>query len=241
VSNKISKSAIVDAAKGRWPEILGVLASIPIEVFNGAQQPCPLCGGEDRFRYDDAHGQGDYFCNQCGASDGFKMLQEKNGWSFPQALEELARHLNIDIQDHAPPSVVGKVRKKSDVKQVVPVPDSAPAPEMRHWKLEKTPDRTWEYRNMVGQLLYIIARYDHEDGSGKKTVVPWVYGTTGEMTKPAWISKHPEHRQLWNLPEIAARPDFPVLIVEGEKAAEAAKEMFGSALVVTTWNGGSKS
>jgi hypothetical protein len=36
---------------------------IPDTALNGKHKPCPSCGGEDRFRFTDRHGDGDYFCS----------------------------------------------------------------------------------------------------------------------------------------------------------------------------------
>lgn len=60
-----------------------------MKVLNGRHQPCPSCGGKDRFRFDDKRGDGDYFCSQCGAGKGFKLLQLLNGWDFKRAATEV--------------------------------------------------------------------------------------------------------------------------------------------------------
>ena len=47
----------MDVAKGRWREILPAL-SIPSQALNGKQQPCPMCGGTDRFSFTDRNRDG---------------------------------------------------------------------------------------------------------------------------------------------------------------------------------------
>ncbi|ECG5710560.1 DNA primase, partial [Salmonella enterica subsp. enterica serovar Java] len=42
-------------------------------------QACPVCGGSDRFRFDDKEGRGTWFCNQCGAGDGLKLVEKVFG------------------------------------------------------------------------------------------------------------------------------------------------------------------
>ncbi|EGL2228896.1 DNA primase, partial [Salmonella enterica subsp. enterica serovar Senftenberg] len=37
------------------------------------------CGGSDRFRFDDKEGRGTWFCNQCGAGDGLKLVEKVFG------------------------------------------------------------------------------------------------------------------------------------------------------------------
>ena len=55
-----------EAARGRWPEILASLGGLSDQQLTDDHQPCPLCGGNDRYRFDDKDGSGSWFCNQCG-------------------------------------------------------------------------------------------------------------------------------------------------------------------------------
>ncbi len=48
-------------------------------------QACPVCGGSDRFRFDDKEGRGTWFCNQCGAGDGLKLVEKVFGVSASEA------------------------------------------------------------------------------------------------------------------------------------------------------------
>ncbi len=40
----------------------------------GHHGPCPVCGGKDRFRFDDKEGRGTWFCNQCDPQSGGGLL-----------------------------------------------------------------------------------------------------------------------------------------------------------------------
>ena len=77
------------SAVGRWPGILGSLG-VDEKFLRNVHGPCPLCGGEDRYRFDDKDGTGSYYCNHCGAGRGFKLLMELNGWTFPETLGRVA-------------------------------------------------------------------------------------------------------------------------------------------------------
>ncbi|EMK4050013.1 DNA primase, partial [Salmonella enterica subsp. enterica serovar Newport] len=48
-------------------------------VIKNRHQSCPVCGGSDRFRFDDKQGRGTWFCNQCGAGDGLKLVEKVFG------------------------------------------------------------------------------------------------------------------------------------------------------------------
>jgi len=80
---------------GSWPECLAALGIDPDHLRRRKQQPCPMCGGTDRFVFDDRKGRGDYFCRHCGPGDGFRLLMGVNGWNFPEAVEAVAGYLGL--------------------------------------------------------------------------------------------------------------------------------------------------
>ena len=49
----------------RWLAILPALG-VPSHFLRNKHGPCPVCGGKDRFRFDDKDGKGTFFCNGCG-------------------------------------------------------------------------------------------------------------------------------------------------------------------------------
>ena len=75
-------------ARGRWKEILPRLG-IDARFLHNRHGPCPLCGGKDRFRFDDKDGEGTYFCNQCGPGSGIMLVRKKRGWDHALALREV--------------------------------------------------------------------------------------------------------------------------------------------------------
>jgi putative DNA primase/helicase len=79
-----------ELATGRWGYILPALG-IDERFMRNRHGPCPMCGGKDRFRYDDKQGRGTWICNNCGAGDGYALLQAFHGWGFRQARTEVER------------------------------------------------------------------------------------------------------------------------------------------------------
>ncbi|EAA5652766.1 primase-helicase zinc-binding domain-containing protein [Salmonella enterica subsp. enterica] len=73
---KMNVSETVKQACGHWPNILPALG---VKVIKNRHQACPVCGGSDRFRFDDKEGRGTWFCNQCGAGDGLKLVEKVFG------------------------------------------------------------------------------------------------------------------------------------------------------------------
>jgi putative DNA primase/helicase len=84
------KTPTIEASHKRWREILPALGVASV-ILNGKHQPCPACGGVDRFRFTDVRGDGDYFCSGCGAGKGLKLLQLVRGWDFAKAASEVDR------------------------------------------------------------------------------------------------------------------------------------------------------
>ena len=79
----------VERARGRWREILPLLG-IETRFLQNKHGPCPLCGGKDRFRFDDRDGSGSYYCNQCGPGAGLLLIRKLRGWNHRTACDEVA-------------------------------------------------------------------------------------------------------------------------------------------------------
>lgn len=84
----IDTSTLSSDAFGRWPGILQTLG-IDTKYLRDVHGPCPICGGKDRFRFDDK-GNGRWICGQCGSGDGFSLLQKVRGWSFVETKKQVA-------------------------------------------------------------------------------------------------------------------------------------------------------
>ncbi|CAM3985749.1 primase-helicase zinc-binding domain-containing protein [Rahnella victoriana] len=81
----------VSAAKGRWPQLLSALGITVAP--HGHHSPCPVCGGKDRFRFDNREGRGTWICNQCGAGDGLNLVERKLDISVKEAAVKVAEIL----------------------------------------------------------------------------------------------------------------------------------------------------
>lgn len=84
----MAKKDTREAAHGRWRSILSAMGFTPKQL-SGTHQPCPICGGTDRWRFTDYQGNGDYFCSGCGPGSGFDLLMGVNGWEFAYAAKEV--------------------------------------------------------------------------------------------------------------------------------------------------------
>lgn len=84
------KRKTADAARGKWRGILMALG-LEQKYLTGKHGPCPMCGGNDRFRWDNKDGNGTFFCSQCGAGNGFELLMQMKGYQFADAAADVDR------------------------------------------------------------------------------------------------------------------------------------------------------
>lgn len=79
---KMTVTEAATAARGQWPRILPALG---LEVVKNRHMPCPVCQGNDRFRFDDKDGRGTWICNHCGAGDGLTLVEKALSISLSEA------------------------------------------------------------------------------------------------------------------------------------------------------------
>lgn len=99
-----------DRARGRWADILGGLG-FGGDLLTGKHSSCPMCGGKDRFRFDDKKGGGTWICSQCGAGDGVQLVMKHFDWDFATAATEVEKMLG-DARQHS--AVVRPVKSIPD-------------------------------------------------------------------------------------------------------------------------------
>lgn len=119
---------------------------------------------------------------------------------------------------------------------LLPVPDGAPAPYATHPKHGK-PSMRWEYRNEAGQLLCWVYRFEPKDEGERKQFMPLTF-CEDEKGKRAWRWQGlPDPRPLYCLDALHSTIHEPVVVCEGEKAADAAALLFPGAVCTTMLNG----
>jgi Domain of unknown function (DUF6371)/Toprim domain len=138
----------------------------------------------------------------------------------------------INGGDHA--KARAKADQSDDWRPIVPVPDGAAEPAFIHPAYGK-PSRIWTYHDARGRMLFHVARFDPP--GERKQILPRCWGSWNG--KVGWYWRHPAAPRLpYGLDQLAVRPSDPVLVVEGEKSADAAAEILPE-FVVITWPGGS--
>jgi putative DNA primase/helicase len=78
------RTPTAERARNKWPALLEAFGIDP-RALTGRHTACPICGGRDRFRFDNKEGRGTWLCSHCGAGDGFDLITKSLGLPFPEA------------------------------------------------------------------------------------------------------------------------------------------------------------
>ncbi|MDR3420129.1 MAG: ATP-binding protein [Xanthobacteraceae bacterium] len=117
----------------------------------------------------------------------------------------------------------------------MPVPPDAPIPPAEHFKLGK-PSATWTYTAAAGAVLGHVLRFN--TGGGEKEFRPLTLWRPAKGGKTEWRwESWPSKRPLYGLRGLAERPSAPVMVCEGEKAADATTRLLPGFVAVTSPNG----
>lgn len=167
-----------------------------------------------------------------------KGLTSLYAWRYGVTLKEAGEDLN----DQA--SIV-QFRK--------PVAKPKKAPEPPQWEHSElppiaTPDEHFElgkadhvarYRDREGKAVGVVLRWDATEERPSKEIRPMSWVQMHNKESPEWKWCHfAEPRPLYRGERINAEPSKPILIVEGEKTAEAAEKLL-TGFVVVSWPQGS--
>lgn len=164
----------------------------------------------------------DFADPQIRGGDLVAALAQKHDITQLESAKRLASEIGFELYTPAAP-----------IPQDITMPPVGERPPNMYFKkYSMTPKMHWTYRNEKDEVLFYIARY--EPLGEKKQIVPWCWSSSSNR----YIAKHwPVPRPLYGLELL--KPDAPICIVEGEKAADAARELVTKERIVLTWPGGS--
>lgn len=198
--------------------------------FNGAEFKIGSISGEkgDSLSINWQTGVWSDFANGEKGSDLIALYAAKAGCSMSEAYDA------ITGPAYVPPSVTpAPVVPKRATLGIPPANNNKPT--LFVHRTYGPPSTVWTYRTEDGRPIGYVAR--HDQPGHRKQFIPWFYDTE----KNAWVNQMIDtDRPLYGLDLLHRNPDKPVLVVEGEKAADAAKVLASQHYVVVTWPGGAQ-
>jgi len=188
------------------------------------------------------------FASDDKGGDLVALVAYLEGSKQSDAAKRLAEFLGMASEKTAPPKRATSAPKnagsaitppkanKAAWRALLPVPSDAPPPFSIHSKHGK-PSIRWEYRNEAGQLLCLVYRFEPKNEGERKQFFPLTYCGDGTGAHAWRWQGLPDPRPLYRLDKLTANPGAPVVVCEGEKAADAAALLFPDAVCTTMLNG----
>ncbi|HJS85712.1 MAG TPA: DUF927 domain-containing protein [Acetobacteraceae bacterium] len=149
----------------------------------------------------------------------------------------------LTLDDASAEPIEPEIPGKDVWEPLLPAPEEPPKlTVLPRWKDAQAVAR-WVYRDDEGKPLFAAVRFTLADGT--KDTIPYTFGRRVWTTKrgkrqdmTGWHYKRPlPPLPLYGLDRLAQRPDAPVLVCEGEKAADAAATLFPDHVGITSQGG----
>lgn len=194
-----------------------------------------------------------FYCFGCGASgDAIEFVSKFEDIGFRDAVKSIVGNVTPITLDAATVNAPVRAQKDPEWLPQVPVPADITQKPMDTFNRRKgddwerlTASQRWEYRDAAGELIGYVCRFELPGGG--KDVMPQSFcmnSQTGEVSW-RWMS-FAKPRPLYGLDKLAKHPNAQVMVVEGEKTADAAQARYEAAgisrdkLVTVSWPGGGK-
>lgn len=194
-----------------------------------------------------------FYCFGCGeGGDAVDFVSKFENLGFRDSVQRIIG--NLPAGELASQPRAAKKDEPPEWTPVVPVPSGIKQRPMdtfnryngKAGQWEKfVASRTWEYRDANGELIGLVLRFEGPDGG--KFVMPQSYCVNTKTGEMSWrFLSFNKPRPIYGLDLLAANPDASVILVEGEKACDAARALLlalgvpQSKLVAVSWPGGGK-
>jgi putative DNA primase/helicase len=171
-----------------------------------------------------------YKCFACGAGGDAIDFLTRMGRTFQEACLELGGgDISGAVEPQKREPIPARPNSWKQIKPTGPVQHA-----IQHYR-HGIAQNFWTYRDALGDVIGYVCRFDVPGG---KEVIPYVYATDGSRSEWRWMGfENP--RPLYNLDLIHKNQSATVILVEGEKTADAISRINDSSLfIVTTWIGG---
>lgn len=197
--------------------------------------------------FNGSDGKERYACHGCSArGDSLQFVMDYYQLEFKPALdmlEDLAGGAGMESGAPLQRESLAKVKRQTweatpiDIKKAKP-PKSIPVHRDGDW-YDMPVVGAWPYCGVDGLLWGYACRIEKD---GKKDVIPMTWKVNPETGEARFKQGAlPEPRLLYGTEALAANPKANIILVEGEKAADAARRLLdGRPGLVLTWPGGCK-
>lgn len=252
----VDATAVLQAAEGNWFSLLQGFG-IHEKFLQNRHGPCPACGGDDRFRFDDK-GKGMHFCSGCGAGDGVDLLRKFLGQSFRQIIDQLAERLHVTTQeDRADPVRRQKLDLKGQLERMWNGAQrlGGTDPGSRYLERRLCGGRTWVQASRVlryhPRLSYLhsdnsrthhpglLAAIQGADGRMVALHRTYLSESGGKADVPEAKKTTPALRSMSGAAiRLAAPLDGVIAVAEGIETALAVQQLYGAPCWATISSGG---
>ena len=170
-------------------------------------------------------------------------LKEAKTWAqdFLGQTKNMALPKQFSFKDHSQEKEASWISLKADPSMLAPSFEQL-APKL---SLSYQEASRHAYKDAEGNLLFYVLRLAHKEDLTKKSFLHLSYGQYQDGSQsPTWALKgyQKEKKPLYQLEQLEQKPNAKVLIVEGEKAADAASKIFSNEnIICLTWSGGASS
>lgn len=193
-----------------------------------------------------------YHCMGCGAGgDHINFVQDMYQCDFKTAAEKLQEMAGGDFTMDDTSSVRRESVRAEVVPDWVPAIPAADIPAPKTLRVQRDGEwvdtpvvAAWAYRDRDGRLHGYTCRVEFEkpDGTIGKDVIPvtWMRNTKTGVEQLRQTSL-PKPRLLYGTELLNSHPRANIILVEGEKTADAARRLLANfPVLVVTWPGGGK-
>ena len=172
-----------------------------------------------------------FHCFGCGAQgSSIDFVMQYDSCTFQEAVEKINGSITVEQPARKKPA-------PQPWQQIGYQPAGLPEPEIIH-PMHGAPDEVYPYEMPDGEIIGYACRFNKESGKDI-AFFTWCKHIETGAEQFRWTG-FANPRPLYGLRQINERPSHPILIVEGEKVANAARLIFPNFNVVS-WSGGANS
>lgn len=215
---------------GQWHDVIQQITGFNpySKGLRGQNQPCPLCGGENRFSYTNTHNNGTWLCRQCTpeGSTGFGLISKILGLDNKETFKTIAKLYSSESFNSTP-------YQKHD-----PAPEFTKTQPLDDWDMKTLINKPgkqydfkhiWKWRDHNGAEYGYVARLEFFDDNQERVKMAWQvhHGTQGDET--GWFQVSIKPKPLFGYAACGLNHDYKqVILCEGEKTCMALKKLLNS-------------